>query len=85
MDAFVSVLLPHEPQLWTTWFQPDGAIKRALLEDFHAPLPTYISEEDAAAWKARLVKNGLAAPTCWYKVIVSGLQDEDDKRPYITA
>ena len=80
MDAFLSVALPHEHHTWHSHVKPTGGMRQAVLEDFSAPLPPYISQAEFDDWKAHLLKGGLAAPTCWYKVITSGLQDADDHR-----
>ena len=82
MDAFQCILLPHEAATWNNHFKPTGALKEALLSDFSAPLPPYMTDTDAYIWKATLLKGGMAAPTCWYKVVTSGLQDEDDQREF---
>ena len=71
--------------MWDRRLKPAGALKQSLLEDYRGPLPSYITKEDAETFKATFLQNGLAAPTCWYKVITSGLQDEDDKRAYRPA
>ena len=58
---------------------PVGALKASLLEDFKAPRPAYLSEEELNEWKATFLRNGFAAPLCWYKIETSGLQAEDDQ------
>ncbi|KAJ3557328.1 hypothetical protein NM688_g1530 [Phlebia brevispora] len=82
IDSFVSVLYPHDPALWKTILGPVGALKKTLLERFKAPLPTYISQQDVECWKETFLKNGFAAPTCWYKIMMNGMQAEDDKRTW---
>ena len=57
-----------------------GAAKAALLSDFRAPLPSYVSEEDKQVFIETFRRGGFQAPTCWYKVMTSGLSALDDGR-----
>lgn len=80
LDAFVSVLWPADPDIWLTRLAPVGAFKQSLLEDFSGPLPPYVSEEDAQHFKETFKRNGFEAPTCWYKVMTTGLSARDDQQ-----
>ncbi|KAJ3557331.1 hypothetical protein NM688_g1528 [Phlebia brevispora] len=80
IDSFVSVLYPHDPVLWKTRIGPIGALKTTLLEGFQGPLPAYFSRQAAERWKKTFLKNGFAAPTCWYKIMTNGMEAEDDKQ-----
>jgi pimeloyl-ACP methyl ester carboxylesterase len=80
IDALASVLFPHNPEYWKTRLAPVGALKASCLEDFKAPLPSYLSNEELEDWKSIFLKNGFAGPTCWYKVVTSGLEDEDGQQ-----
>ena len=51
-----------------------------MLEDYKAPRAWYVTEEEVEEWKQTMRKNGFTAPTCWYKIMVNGMQFEDDKR-----
>ncbi|GJE91580.1 alpha/beta hydrolase [Phanerochaete sordida] len=83
LDAFVSLAWPHDPELWRTRFAPVGALKRSLLEDFTGPLPAYVSPADKTAFVETFRRNGFTAPTCWYKVMTSGMSACDDEQiPY---
>ena len=58
---------------------PVGALKNACLTNFKAPLPSYMTEDDERYFSRTFSKNGFAGPTCWYKVMVRGLNAVDDQ------
>ncbi|EKM52130.1 uncharacterized protein PHACADRAFT_262639 [Phanerochaete carnosa HHB-10118-sp] len=80
MDSFVSVLFPHDPEMWKTRLGPTGALEQSLRAGFVAPRPAYWSAGDAAHFAETFRRDGFAAPTCWYKVLTSGLAARDDQQ-----
>ncbi|EKM56417.1 uncharacterized protein PHACADRAFT_207661 [Phanerochaete carnosa HHB-10118-sp] len=78
IDSFVSVMFPHHPDIWKERLAPTGALKQSLFEDFAAPRPLYLSEEDAKHFVETFRRGGFAAPTCWFKIATSKLSAEDD-------
>lgn len=80
MDSFISLLFPHDPTDWQTRLIEAGALKKNLLEDYAAPRPQYMSEEDLIHFRKTFERNGFAAPTCWYKVMTSQLAAKDDQQ-----
>lgn len=80
IDSFLSVLWPHDPTYFRDRLAITGALKQSLLEDFRAPLPPYVSEEDKQEFIKTFREGGFQAPTCWYKVMTRGLAAQDDQR-----
>ncbi|EKM56413.1 uncharacterized protein PHACADRAFT_118086 [Phanerochaete carnosa HHB-10118-sp] len=80
IDSVVSISFAHDPKILRDRACPTGALKRTLLEDFTAPLPSYLSEEDAKHFVETFRRDGFAAPVCWYKVVTSQLAAEDDQQ-----
>ncbi|KIP08441.1 hypothetical protein PHLGIDRAFT_117193 [Phlebiopsis gigantea 11061_1 CR5-6] len=78
IESFVSVLWPHDPKYWLDHFAPTGTLERSLLENWTAPLPAYLSEEDKQEIITTYRANGFTAPTSWYKIIVRGIASADD-------
>lgn len=56
--------------------------KATLLAGFTGPRPSWQSEADLNEWKATFLKNGFAAPTCWYKVMTDHIQPAEDARKF---
>lgn len=63
---------------------PTGGLKNSCLEDYTGPCPSYLSEEELDTWKKVFLKNGFAAPTCWYKVYTTLLDEKEDDRQYLS-
>ncbi|EKM50572.1 uncharacterized protein PHACADRAFT_104575 [Phanerochaete carnosa HHB-10118-sp] len=78
IDSFVSISFPYDPTIWKTRLAPTGALRRSLLEDYVAPRPSYLSEEDKKHFVETFRRSGFEAPTCWYKVMTSQLSAKDD-------
>lgn len=78
-ESFYSLIYPHDPELWKTHIAPQGAMKESLLAGFKAPLPKYLIEEDKEIASKALLGGGLSAPTCWFKAMLSGIEDEDNE------
>lgn len=66
--------------MWKEWLAPTGALKQSLLEDFIAPRPPHLSEEDTKYFVETFGRNGFAAPTCWFKIMTNQLSAKDDQR-----
>ena len=79
MDAFVSITFPYDPSYWKTHFTTTGALKKTLLEDFRAPLPHYLSEDDKQAFIQTFKNGGFTAPSCWYKIMTNKMSARDDQ------
>ncbi|KAI0047474.1 alpha/beta-hydrolase [Auriscalpium vulgare] len=77
-DSFFSLTFPHEPSLWRDNMCPTGAIEEWLKADKTAPLPSYLTEEDKAAYKASLLAGGFEPLHNWWRVITQGLDFADD-------
>ena len=77
-DTFFGIMFPQKPEIWATHIGPTGALKAAVLAGETRPLPPYLSEEDKTEMSKALLSGGLTGPTCYYKVSVSGLTQEDE-------
>lgn len=80
LDTFLSILWPSDPAVWKTRLAPTGALKQSALEGWTAPLAPYITEEFKKHHVEVFTKNGFEAPACYYRIMTSGLQAEDDKQ-----
>ena len=80
MDSFMSILWPHDPASWKDRLAATGALRQSLLEDFQGPLPSYLTEEDKLGVVKTFREGGFRAPTCWYKIMTSNLNAQDDQR-----
>lgn len=78
-EKFFNLLFPEDPKQWITDFFPPGALKAYLTSKPSAPPPSWLTEEEKQIQSEALRKGGLAAPACWYKVMLSGATVEDDK------
>ncbi|KII93216.1 hypothetical protein PLICRDRAFT_35398 [Plicaturopsis crispa FD-325 SS-3] len=80
-ERFQSIIYPEDPEEWKLSLNPSGATKEWLLTDKKPSLTiaSYIPPEEAAQHRAVLLKGGFASPVCWYKVLVAGINGEDDK------
>ena len=81
-DTFFGIMFPQKPEIWATHIGPTGALKAAVLAGETRPLPPYLSEEDKTEMSKALLSGGLTGPTCYYKVSVSGLTQEDELSKY---
>ncbi|KAJ7121598.1 Alpha/Beta hydrolase protein [Mycena epipterygia] len=79
MDSFMSVLYPHDPEIWLTDMGPSGKLKEWTVSGKVTLSPSYITEEEINQEKAELLKGGLAGPLCWYKQFTTGAVAADDK------
>jgi soluble epoxide hydrolase / lipid-phosphate phosphatase len=71
---------PSDPTVFRDRVAPTGALRKSLLEDFTAPSPPYVSEEDHKYFIETFQRGGFTGPTCWYKVMTNKMSAEDDKR-----
>ncbi|ESK82518.1 epoxide hydrolase [Moniliophthora roreri MCA 2997] len=80
-EKFMNIVYPENPKQWITDFIPLGAHKAYLTLKGRpsAPLPSWMPAEEFQFQSNELRKGGLAAPLCWYKVMISGIGPEDDK------
>ncbi|KAF7969817.1 hypothetical protein HWV62_25942 [Athelia sp. TMB] len=85
LDSFSSVGFSNDPTLLRTEFAPVGALKAWLEADKRAPPCTYLSDEERAIQKDSLLKGGLKGPLNWYKVVMRGFANADDKRESFLA
>ena len=70
-------VLHGPPESWLeTVCKPDG-LKNFLLEDKKQPLEPYATEEMKNKFIARFKRDGFAAPLCWYKAMVSGVNNDE--------
>lgn len=63
---------------------PLGALRQSLEEDFHAPLPPWMNEDDKREFIETFTARGCRAALQWYTVIVKGLNADDDQGLYST-
>ncbi|KAK1235123.1 hypothetical protein PQX77_001659 [Marasmius sp. AFHP31] len=78
-ESFFNILWPDDPKLWASEFAPLGALRRNLEANQIFPPPSWMSEEDKKLLSDPLLKNGLEAPMCYYRLQTSGMGCEDDK------
>ncbi|KAF7365963.1 hypothetical protein MVEN_00471800 [Mycena venus] len=79
IDAFLSIVYPHDSKMWLTHIAPRDKFKEWVLSRKVTPPPSYLTQNDLDVHKAELLEGGLAGPLCWYKQCTTGMVAEDDK------
>ncbi len=79
IDSLASILFPYDPVSAKTTIAPAGALKEHLLKDYTAPAASYADLVDVEGWKKTFMKNGFAAPTQWYTIMINGMEPDDNK------
>ncbi|KIP01965.1 hypothetical protein PHLGIDRAFT_319667 [Phlebiopsis gigantea 11061_1 CR5-6] len=80
IESFHSLLYPSDPEFWIERLAKSGGIEKTLEEDWRAPVPSYLSDEDRQTFIETFRANKFNGPTCWYKVLVRGFSPADDTR-----
>ncbi|EMD40596.1 hypothetical protein CERSUDRAFT_148764 [Gelatoporia subvermispora B] len=80
IDSAISMLYPSDPSLWAMNLAPNGAFREWILSNKVTPTASYITEDEKQMVKETILKNGLDAPLCWYKVHVNGMCVDDYKQ-----
>ncbi|KDQ63387.1 hypothetical protein JAAARDRAFT_202842 [Jaapia argillacea MUCL 33604] len=80
MDSFISIMFPQDPELTKTDIAPLGALKAWLLANKRTARAPFMTEEEVKIQSSLLLKGGMEAPLCWYKVMTSGINADDDKQ-----
>ncbi|KAG7100071.1 hypothetical protein E1B28_001855 [Marasmius oreades] len=78
-DKFFNLTFPEDPKLWITDLAPLGTARKYITSKPPAHPPSWLSAEEKRIQSEALLKGGLAAPMCWYRVMLSGIATEDDK------
>ncbi|KAI0731466.1 Alpha/Beta hydrolase protein [Fomitopsis betulina] len=81
LDSWLSLMHPFDPTLWKTDVAVRGTMKAWLLGDKHAPLPSYLTEEDKKHFTDRIRSGGIASALNWYKGFARGISAEDKGIP----
>jgi soluble epoxide hydrolase/lipid-phosphate phosphatase len=73
------LFFPANNTVWKQHFAPVGAARAWLNSNTTTPLPSYVSEEDKAAWVRRYSQPGaMAASLNYYKALLRGIQEADE-------
>ncbi|KAF9260805.1 alpha/beta-hydrolase [Marasmius fiardii PR-910] len=78
-EKFFNLTFPENPKQWIADFIPRGALKNYLTTKPVATPASWLNEEEKQIQSEALRKGGLAAPMCWYRVLLSDIASEDDK------
>ncbi|KAJ3555945.1 hypothetical protein NM688_g2295 [Phlebia brevispora] len=78
IDSYLSVIWPVDPKTWLTKMAPEGALEKALDNNFTTPLPPYLTPEYVAKWKAAFLPHSFTAPNNWYTVQMNGMEAADE-------
>ncbi|KAG7093273.1 hypothetical protein E1B28_006956 [Marasmius oreades] len=78
-ETFFNILWPDDPKTWISDMAPLGALRKALEGKKVLPAPRWMSEEDKRLISEPILKNGLEASMCYYKLHVQGFGAEDDQ------
>ncbi|KAK0454084.1 Alpha/Beta hydrolase protein [Desarmillaria tabescens] len=83
LDSFYSLAYCEDPELWKEYMNPPGGMKRWVENNRMTKVGSFLTEADQHTQKEKLRSSGLAAGTCYYKVVTSDiyakdLQDEDN-------
>ncbi|KAL0567477.1 hypothetical protein V5O48_014512 [Marasmius crinis-equi] len=78
-ESFFNIIWPDDPKRWATDMAPVGAFRKNVEANKIFPPPSWMSEENKRLISEPLLKNGFAAPMCYYRVQTTGMACEDDK------
>ncbi|EEC00045.1 hypothetical protein MPER_00107, partial [Moniliophthora perniciosa FA553] len=78
-EKFFNILFPENAKQWIEDFAPLGKLKTYLTSKPAAPPPSWITAEERQIQSEALLKDGVAASLCWYRVHMAGIGAEDDK------
>lgn len=70
----------HSPDSWPDTFCADGGLRRLIEgrgQGFNLQRKPYATEGMKNAFVERMTRDGFEGPTCWYKSVVLGLQNEE--------
>ncbi|KAJ7048342.1 alpha/beta-hydrolase [Mycena amicta] len=78
-DSFFSLMFPvSDGEIWTENMCVAGKAKEWVETNRTTELPSYITPEDKGYYRKVLVGGGLRAPLCWYRLLVTDANAEDD-------
>ncbi|KAJ7499636.1 alpha/beta-hydrolase [Mycena latifolia] len=80
VDSFFSLLFPVTPEIWKDHMCTPGGAQAWIKGNKTTQLPPHITPEDKEYYRTALLNGGLAAPLCWYKVLVEKCNHEDDSK-----
>ncbi|KAJ7447864.1 alpha/beta-hydrolase [Mycena galericulata] len=78
IDSFINLLYPATPDVWMDNMCADGSARAWIEQDRKTSLPSYMTQKDFQYYRKQLKDGGLAAPLCWYKVLVTEESHNDD-------
>uniref|UniRef100_A0A0W0FKQ5 AB hydrolase-1 domain-containing protein n=1 Tax=Moniliophthora roreri TaxID=221103 RepID=A0A0W0FKQ5_MONRR len=78
-EKFFNILFPENAKQWIEDFVPLGKLKTYLTSKPAAPPPSWIPAEERRIQSEALLKDGVAASLCWYRVQLTRISAEDDK------
>ncbi|KAG9700388.1 alpha/beta-hydrolase, partial [Aureobasidium melanogenum] len=73
-------VLHGPPASWLDTVCKEDGLKDFLLQDKKQETEPYATEETKNAFITRFKRDGFAAPTCWYKAAVGGIQSFEAKK-----
>ncbi|KAJ7636276.1 alpha/beta-hydrolase [Roridomyces roridus] len=79
-ESLINMCHPEKPELWMESFCATDGARNWILENTRTDLPPYMSQEDFEYKVQLLREGGIAAPFCWYKVLVTAESAEDDEK-----
>ncbi|KAG5220521.1 alpha/beta-hydrolase [Salix suchowensis] len=74
-----STITCDDASLWKTDLAPTGVFRSWIEAGKTTTVGPWISKEERKIHGDMLLKGGLAGPVCWYKVVTSGIMNDDDK------
>ncbi|TCD69879.1 hypothetical protein EIP91_005956 [Steccherinum ochraceum] len=78
IESFICAFFPKDPRVMRDAFALRGALKNALLTGFTAEAGDFMTGEGKQAWLDIFLKQGLAAPLCYYKIMAMNGRNADD-------
>ncbi|MCJ1387184.1 hypothetical protein MMC18_000024 [Xylographa bjoerkii] len=75
--AVTSLLYPAEPESWKTDLGPLDAARSWIVADSKAPLPSWLTPEEAATHESIIAHGGYTGPLNWYKCAMQGVNSTD--------
>ncbi|KAJ7651853.1 alpha/beta-hydrolase [Mycena rosella] len=78
IDSFLCLVYPEKTEIWKDNMCVEGGARAWIEGNTINPVASYMTPELLGHERSALLKGGLAAPLCWYKVLLEDAKAADD-------
>jgi len=75
--ALTALFYPAEPESWKTDLGPLDAARSWIVADTKAPLPSWLTPEEAVMHETIMIHGGYTGPLNWYKCAMQGVNSNN--------